>query len=97
MNLDINYIPFAAIWGLLALVVLFLIAYRRIVSGKTDETLHLAEGPAISNQQVVVAHKLDAIDKWGKLLTVVVLVYGLLLALAYTWHIWLSSNTPVGL
>jgi hypothetical protein len=97
MNLNINFTPFTVIWVLLALVVLALIGYRRLVAAKEDETLHLAAGPSVSDQQVVVAHKLDVIDKWGKLLTVVALVYGLLLAGAYTWQTWLSSNTPTGL
>jgi hypothetical protein len=30
--------------------------------------------------------------KWGKLLTVVAVVYGVLLAAAYTYHVWLEMQ-----
>jgi len=93
-----TYTPFAVLWVLLAVIVLALIAYRKIVSNKEDETLHLGSGTeAIPAQQVEIAHKLDAIDKWGKLLTVVVVVYGLLLLAVYTYQTWLSPNTRIGL
>jgi hypothetical protein len=95
--MNINYVPFTVVWGLLAFAVLALIGYRRVVSAKEDETLHLAGGPAVNDQQAFIAHRLAVIDKWGKLLTVIVMVYGLLLAAAYTWQTWLSSSTSVGL
>ena len=95
--MNINFVPFTVVWGLLALAVLALIGYRRAVSVKDDESLHLAGGPAVNQQQVLVAHKLEVIDKWGKLLTVIAVAYGLLLAGAYTWQTWLSANTPTGL
>ena len=53
-----------------------------------EETLHLSD-PAEANHQAVIAHKLEWIDKWGKLLTVIALVYGVLLAAAYTYRVWL--------
>jgi len=92
----INFIPFTVLWVLLTLVVLALIAYRKMVSVKEDETLHLGDAMA-STQQISVAHKLEQIDKWGKLLTVIALVFGLLLAGAYTYQTWLSAGTPTGL
>jgi hypothetical protein len=89
-----DFTPFAMLWALLALVVLALIAYRKIVSLKEDDTLHLGNAIA-STEQVSVAHKLDQIDKWGKLLTVIALVYGLLLAAGYTYQIWqVASGAP---
>jgi hypothetical protein len=95
--MNINFVPFTVVWGLLAFAVLALIGYRRVISAKEDETLHLAGAPGVNSQQVIIAHKLEVIDKWGKLLTVITVVYGLLLAGAYTWQTWLSSNTPAGL
>ena len=89
-----NFTPLAMLWALLALVVLALIAYRKIVSLKEDDTLHLGSAIA-TTEQVSVSHKLDQIDKWGKLLTVIALVYGLLLAAGYTYQIWqVASVTP---
>jgi hypothetical protein len=89
--MNINFIPFAVVWALLAVVVLALIAYRKVVSSQEEETLHLADAGEASHQ-AVIAHKLELIDKWGKLLTVIAVVYGVILAGAYTYHIWLSTG-----
>ncbi len=47
----------------------------------------------VNTHQAQVAHKLDVIDKWGKLLTVVAAVYGLALVLAYTYQNWIRQST----
>ena len=95
--MHINLMPFFVLWIALALAVLALAAYRKLISTKEDENLHLADGPSASVQQEVVAHKLDAIDKWGKLLTVIAVAFGLLLMSIYTYQTWLSSGTTTGL
>jgi len=86
--MNISFVPFAVLWALLAIVVLSLNAYRKMVSLQEEETLHLSDA-AEANHQAVIARKLDWIDKWGKLLTVVAVVYSVLLAAAYTYHVWL--------
>lgn len=96
--MNINFTPFTILWALLAAVVLALIAYRKTVSMKEDETLHLGPGGEnVPMEQAAIAHKLEVIDKWGKLLTVIAVVYGLALAAFYTWQTWLSSGTGTGL
>jgi hypothetical protein len=35
--------------------------------------------------QVALAHKMDAVDKWGKTLTVLTVAIGLLIAAAYLY------------
>ncbi len=94
--MTINFVPFTVLWVLLALSVLALIAYRKIVSSKEDETLHLASGVAATDQ-MTIAHKLDQIDKWGKLLTIIAVVYGIVLGAIYTYQTWLGAGTAVGL
>lgn len=89
--MNISFVPFTVLWALLAIVVLALIVYRKLVSSQEQETLHLADATE-ANHQAVIARKLDWIDKWGKLLTVVAVVYGVLLAAAYTYHIWLAMG-----
>jgi hypothetical protein len=86
--MNISFVPFAVLWVLVAIVVLGLVAYRKLVSLQEEETLHLANASE-ANHQAVIARKLDWIDKWGKLLTVIAVVYGVLLAAAYTFHVWL--------
>ena len=90
--MNISFVPFTVLWALLAIVVLALVAYRKLVSSKEEETLHLADRVE-SNHQAAIAHTLEWIDKWGKLLTVVAVVYGLLLAAAYTFHVWQTMGS----
>jgi hypothetical protein len=85
--MNISFVPFTVLWALLAIAVLALIVYRKLVSSKEEETLHLGD-LAEANHQAAIAHKLEWIDKWGKLLTVVAVVYGVLLAATYTYHVW---------
>ena len=89
--MHIDFTPFVVIWALLAVVVLAMAGYRKTISAKEEETLHLTD-PSETMHQVAIASKLDVIDKWGKLLTVIAAVYGLLLALAYTYQTWIRAT-----
>jgi hypothetical protein len=89
--MHIDFTPFVVIWALLAAVVVAMAGYRKMISVKEEETLHLTD-PSESVHQVDIAHKLDVVDKWGKLLTVIAAVYGLLLALAYTYQTWIRAT-----
>lgn len=88
-----NLVPFAVLWGILALIVLSLIVIRKKIAGGEDDTLHVMEGDArmIPHQQEVAA-KLEVIDKWGKLLTIIAVIFGLLLAAAWVYQSWLAAN-----
>jgi hypothetical protein len=88
--MNINLLPYAVFWGVLAMVVVFLIFYRKSVSSREDDSLHL-EGSG-SMQQVAMAHRLSLIDHWGKTLTVIAVVYGVGLAAFYFYQVW--NNVP---
>ncbi len=84
-----NLVPFFVIWSALALTVLGLAIYRKLMTTHENEIVHLAEGEAkMIPQQTALAHKLDAIDRWGKPLTVLTLVFGLLIAAAEVYNVW---------
>ena len=83
---NINLLPYAVFWGLLALIVVFLIVYRKTVTNREDDSIHL-EG-SVTHDQVSLAHKVSVIDKWGKSLTVIVVVYGVALAAIYLYQVW---------
>jgi len=89
--MNINFTPFAVLWAVLALMVVAMALYRHSISVKDEETLHLSD-PSESAHQVVIAHKLEHIDKWGKALTVVVVIYGVILAVAYTYQTWVQAT-----
>ena len=79
------------LWAALALAVLVMAGYRKIASVREDETLHLVN-PSESARQLAIFHKLERIDKWGRLLTVVAAIYGLLLVLGYTYQTWVQAT-----
>jgi len=94
--MNIALTPFLAGWIVLAFVVAGLAIYRKTISSHEDDVLHVSAGEsAVISKQADVAHRLDSIDRWGKLLTVVLVVYGVLLALAYGYQIWTEGSQEV--
>jgi hypothetical protein len=85
-------IPYVVVWAVLAVVVIVLIAWRKAVASHEDDSLHVSQVGAIQ-EQVGVARKLDQIDKWGKILTVIVVIYGLVLAGIYFYQTWVASSS----
>ena len=92
-----NFVPFLVLWGLLAVTVLALFVWRRAVASREDDNLHVLDGAAVekSAEQSMVAQKLDLIDKWGKIMTVITVVYGLILGGLYMYVSWIQ-NSRVG-
>ena len=78
-----NYLPLLSVWIVLALVVLALFVWRQSVARNEDDSLHVMHGALAP--QTAVAQKLDVIDKWGKILTVITVISGLLIAAAYVY------------
>jgi hypothetical protein len=82
-----------AAWVALASVVLALAIYRHMVARREDDFLHVRESEDnLVVAQGTIAHKLEVIDRWGKLLTVVALVWGLALGGYYVYLSWLALN-----
>jgi TRAP-type C4-dicarboxylate transport system permease small subunit len=89
-----NLLPYAIAWGVLAIVVIVLAIMRRQIAEKEDDTLHLSTAEeSLVQEQKMIAAKLDKIDKWGKSLTVVLVITGVALAGLYGWQIWEASST----
>ena len=96
MNI-INLFPFAILWMLLVVVVVALIVYRKWISKDEEDSIHVMDGEAGQiMRQTVMAEKLNVIDKWGKTLTGVVLVYGLAMASIFLYNAWLAGETALG-
>ena len=94
MNLDLR--PFIGIEVALILAIFAMIAWRKTVAREEDDTLHVLQGEPVAHQ-AAVAHKLDVIDKWGKAVTVIAVVFGLLVAAAYIYQVWVQgTQVPAG-
>jgi len=82
----------ACIWGGLALAVLALAMARKWISRREDDTVHLADSEVpLVQQQATVATVLSRLDRWGKSLTVIVLLYGLALIARVVYMGWVDS------
>ncbi len=87
------YSPFVVLWVALALVVIGLLVYRRFVAAGEDDLIHVSdEGGSAASHQMTVAHRLDQIDKWGKILTTLVVIYGVILGAVYVYRGWVSAG-----
>ena len=91
MHVDLK--PFVILWSVLAVAVFALIAWRKAVAGHYDNTLKLLDVGAVS-QQATATHKLDLIDKWGKILTGIAVIFGLLIAALYAYQSWAQAYLP---
>jgi len=83
------------IWAVLGIVTLALAIYRSAFAAHREEDIvHLGPGEEREiPKQVALAHRMDAIDRWGKILTIVVVLIGLALAAAYLYQAWLDPSS----
>jgi hypothetical protein len=83
-----------SVWVVLGVATLILAIYRQIVTTHQEEdVVHLAPGEEGEiPKQISLARRLDTIDRWGKIMTVIVTVGGLGLATAYLYQAWESPN-----
>jgi uncharacterized membrane protein len=85
-----NIMPLAVIWAVLATVVLALALYRRSIAAKEDDIVHV--NVDVTPKQEAVNKKLEAIDRWGKILTVIVVIYALVLLGLFLYSGWQNSG-----
>jgi len=82
-----------SIWCGLFLAVLVLAGVRKWVSHREDDTVHLADGEVgLVRHQAWVATILNRVDRWGKALSAIVLLYGLALAARVLYTGWIESS-----
>ena len=88
-----NLYPFAVLFAIMALGVIALIVARKVVASGEDDTLHVMDGDAaMVPHQREIAHKLEVIDRWGKSLTAITLVVGLILGGLWVYQGWVSAS-----
>jgi len=81
------------LWSLLALGVIGLALYRKLLASREDDLIHVSAGTEkLIPQQFEMANKLEAIDRWGKILTAAALVLGLTIAAVYLYHAWIQNQ-----
>ena len=75
-------------------VLSLLFLWRKAVASHEDDQIHMSDTVAVS-QQTAVSDKLDQIDKWGKTLTVITVVFGSVLAAIYIYAGWVNGSKLV--
>jgi hypothetical protein len=87
MHLDLR--PFLVLWAIVIAALVVVAFWRRTVSVQEDPALHLGAAHAgTAAEQIALAKKLGQIDKWMKLLSLAVIVFGLLLGAAALYKGW---------
>jgi hypothetical protein len=81
-----------SLWLALAAVIAAMALYRKRVSADEDDAIHLTAGTErLVQHQEEVAGRLSTIDKWGKTLTALEVVFGLALAGIWLYQAWLDG------
>ena len=91
-----NLRPFWSVEVVLSAIVVAMIVWRKLVARHEDDFVHVLDG-ASAGQQASVAHKLDQIDKWGKALTAITFLYGVLICAIYVYQTWIQGAKFTGL
>ena len=84
-----HWTPYLAVWSFFAAIVIALAVYRKLLSVREDDSLHVAEGTSrLIPEQIANAQRIAVVEKWGKSLTAFVVLTGLILAAIYFWGVW---------
>lgn len=82
------------LWIALGVCVGGLALYRKFVSSHEDDVVHVTSGGSRAvADQVTLARKIEKIDFWGKTLTIVLFVYGMVLGAWILYQLWIQSAT----
>ena len=79
------------IWAVLATILLGLAVFRKFATRNEDDYIHVSDS-RISARQTELAQTLDVLDRWEKLLGIVVLVTGIALLGAYLYISWQAGG-----
>jgi hypothetical protein len=87
--------PLVSIWFVIGLATAGLALYRKVLSMREEDVVHLADGEqGLIPQQVDLARKMDVIDVWGKGLTIATVAIGLVVGALYLYNAWLLNQQP---
>jgi hypothetical protein len=82
-----TFTALAVLFAVLVVTTAGLALYRKLISMREDDCIHIGEGEErLIPQQLEVAHKLAVLDRWGEILTVVTAGYGLVVGVLYLYQ-----------
>ena len=84
---------FFTLWSAMAVVVLLMAAYRKIVARSEDDLVHLGDSDAVLvTRQKSVAGRLEFIDRWGTIFTIITVAFGLIIGTISMDRGWIESG-----
>ncbi|MCL4781663.1 MAG: hypothetical protein KJZ70_01385 [Bryobacterales bacterium] len=91
-----NIIQMAIPWVVLTLITIALAIYKKSLDVHTDESLHIGAGEdQLVKAQMAQSRRSDLAERWGKILTIVVFLYGIVIVGMIAYHQW-QVNTTAG-
>src|SRR5579863_6585231 len=86
-GLVMTFTPFVIAWACLAVAVIGLAIFRNLTALHEDDHLHLSESErGLIPQQMATFKQIDKLDRWGRMLTIVTVASGLVLASIYIYE-----------
>jgi hypothetical protein len=66
-----------------------------VVARNEDDNLHVLDGAAVQQTatQLAVVKKLEMIDRWGKIVTVAAVLFGVVLGGLYMYQTWVQNSS----
>jgi len=87
-----NIIPYIVVWVVLGIIVIVLAVTHLRLAHREDATVHVLENEREVERQKELTTKIAKIDWWGKVLTILLVLYGIILGGIYTYHAWVQSS-----
>ena len=87
-----NFIPYIVVWVVLGIIVAVLAVSRMRLAKREDATLDVLESEGVAAQQKEMTRKLAKVDRWGQVLTIILVLYGITLAGIYIYLAWQQSS-----
>ena len=86
------------VWGAFAVATAGLALFRKFVANHKDDFVHSGPGQEkLIERQAETAHKLATLDRFGKLTTIITVVFGLVLGIAVLVQAWMADGGRVNM
>lgn len=84
-------------WSALVTAYIVLLVWRKQLERTEDDTLHVLADRSVLSAQESMAHKMDLLERWSRILISLVILSGLVIAGIYMYSVWVSNTnaTPV--
>lgn len=77
---------------ILILMVISLAVWHFLLSKQEDDSMHLVHGASAIPQQATLVHREEVIGKWGKILTIIMVAYWIIVGAIYLYRYWIHAS-----